>query len=179
MEFSQGVRGRDQELIALFTATFTASEGASEGTLIGDLVRDQLSRTPAADLYVFTAESAGMVIGGAVFTRLNYDQDDRSVFVLGPVAVATEWQGQGIGRQLLTYALQTLREAGIDIAVTYGDPNYYSRVGFAPVTEAFIPAPFKLQYHEGWLAQSLTKTEMTPLKGTAHCVEAFNDPAFW
>jgi predicted N-acetyltransferase YhbS len=93
--------------------------------------------------------------------------------------VATERQGQGIGRQLLIYALQALREAGIDIAVTYGDPNYYSRVGFAPVTEAFIPAPFKLQYPEGWLAQSLTETEITPLKGAVHCVEAFNDPAFW
>lgn len=179
MEFSQGVRGRDQELVELFTATFSASEGASEGTLIGDLVRNQLSSTPAPDLYVFTAESNGAVIGGAVFSRLTYDQDDRSVFVLGPVAVATEWQGQGIGRQLLTYALQALREAGTDIAVTYGDPNYYARVGFAPVTEAFIPAPFKLQYPDGWLAQSLTETEMTPLKGTAHCVEAFNDPAFW
>lgn len=179
MEFSQGVRGRDQELVELFTASFTASEGASEGTLIGDLVRNQLSSTPAPDLYFFTAESNGAVIGGAVFSRLTYDQDDRSVFVLGPVAVATEWQGQGFGRQLLTYALQALREAGIDIAVTYGDPNYYARVGFAPVTEAFIPAPFKLQYPDGWLAQSLTETEMTPLKGTAHCVEAFNDPAFW
>ncbi|WP_304525756.1 GNAT family N-acetyltransferase [Halomonas sp. I5-271120] len=80
----------------------------SEGTLIGDLVRSQLSRTAAADLYVFTAESDGVVIGGAVFTRLTYDQDDRSVFVLGPVAVATEWQGQGVGRQLLTYALMAL-----------------------------------------------------------------------
>lgn len=179
MEFSQGAQGRDQQLVALFTATFTASEGASEGTLIGDLVRNQLSRTPAANLYVFTAEADGEIIGGAIFTRLTYDQDDRSVFVLGPVAVATERQGQGIGRQLLIYALQALREAGIDIAVTYGDPHYYSRVGFAPVTEAFIPAPFKLQYPEGWLAQSLTETEITPLKGAVHCVEAFNDPSFW
>lgn len=179
MEFSQGIQGRDQEFVTLFTATFTASEGASEGALIGDLVRNQLSRTAAADLYVFTVESDGVVIGGAVFTRLTYDQDDLSVFVLGPVAVATERQGQGVGRQLLTYALQTLRETRIDIAVTYGDPNYYSRVGFAPVTEALIPAPFALQYPEGWLAQSLTGTEMTPLKGAARCVEAFNDPAFW
>jgi predicted N-acetyltransferase YhbS len=179
MEFSQGVNNRNQELVELFTTTFTASEGASEGTLIGDLVHNQLLSTPVQDLHAFTAESDGAFIGGAVFSRLTYDQDDRSVFVLGPVAVATEWQGQGIGRQLLTYALQTLRETGIDIAVTYGDPNYYVRVGFEPVTEAVIPPPFKLQYPEGWLAQPLTETKMTPLKGTAHCVEALNDPVFW
>lgn len=179
MEFSQGIQGRAQELVELFTATFTASEGASEGTLIGDLVRNQLSRTPATDLFVFTAESAGELIGGAVFSRLTYDQDDRSVFVLGPVAVTPEWQGRSVGQQLLTHALKALRRAGIDIVVTYGDPNYYSRVDFAPVTEAFIPAPFKLRYPKGWLAQSLTKTKLTPLKGKARCIEAFHDPAFW
>ena len=179
MEFSQGAQGRDQALVELFTATFTAAEGASEGTLIGDLVGNLLSRTPAPDRHVFTAESEGAVIGAAIFSRLTYDQDDRRVRVLGPVAVATEWQGQGVGRQLLTHAVQALREAGIDIVVTYGDPTYYSRVGFAPVTTTIIPAPFALQYPEGWLAQPLTEAEMTPLKGRARCVEAFNDPAFW
>ncbi|TLF50748.1 N-acetyltransferase [Halomonas urmiana] len=179
MEFSKRVKGHEQELVELFTATFTASKGVAEGTLIGDLVRQQLVSTPASDLYVFIAESDGMVVGGAIFSRLTYDQDDRTVFVLGPVSVATERQGQGIGRQLLTYGLQVLRAAGVDIAVTYGDPNYYARVGFMPISEAFVPAPFTLQHPEGWLAQSLTETEMSPLRGTARCIEAFNDPVFW
>ncbi|SDG56643.1 hypothetical protein SAMN05216571_12034 [Onishia taeanensis] len=84
-----------------------------------------------------------------------------------------------IGASVEATPLPALREAEIDIAVTYGDPNDYSRVGFALVTEAFIPVPFKLQYPEGWLAQSLTEAEITPLKGAVQCVEAFNDPAFW
>lgn len=71
-----------------------------------------------------------------------------------------------------------LREAGIDIAVNYGDPNYYSRIGFSPDTEAFIPEPFKLQYLEGWLAQPLSEIEITPLKVTARCIEVFNESVF-
>lgn len=179
MEISQAGRGREPELVALFTATFAASEGEAEGALIGDLVRRQLADTPAPDLYVFTAEAEGTIVGGAIFSRLTYDRDERSVFVLGPAAVATERQGGGIGQRLLAYGLQRLREDGVDIAMTYGDPSYYARVGFAPISEAFAPAPFRLQHPEGWLAQSLTGTEMTPLQGEARCIAALDDPVFW
>ena len=179
MEFSTGFKGREQEMIDLFSSTFTASEGAEEGALIGDLVRNLLGGTAEDDLFVFTAQEAGVLVGGIVFSRLTYDQDDRTVFLLAPVAVATGHQGQGVGQRLLNHGLAALRDAGVDIAVTYGDPNYYSKVGFAPITEAFAPAPFKLNHPEGWLGQSLTNREMTPLKGPSRCVEALNDPAFW
>lgn len=179
MEISHAGKGREQELVALFTATFTACEGVAEGALIGELVHRLLADTPASDLYVFTAEAEGAILGGAILSRLTYDRDGRTVFVLGPVAVATARQGQGIGQRMLTYGLQTLRDDGVDIAVTYGDPSYYARVGFAPITEAFAAAPFPLQYPEGWLAQSLTECAMTPLRGKARCIDALDDPVFW
>lgn len=179
MELSAGFKGREQEIIDLFTATFTASEGADEGVLIGDLVRNLLGGTAEQDLFVFTAVEAGVIAGGIASSRLTYEHDDRTVFVLAPLAVATEFQGKGIGQRLLTHCLTALRNAGVDIAVTYGDPDYYSKVGFTQITEAFAPAPFKLNHPEGWLGQSLTNREMTPLKGPSRCVDALNDPVFW
>ena len=179
MEFSTGLKGREEEIIKLFTATFTASEGRKEGALIGDLVRNLLGGTPVKDLFVFTAEEDGAIIGGVLCSRLSYAQDDRTAFVLGPVAVATDQQRKGIGKKLLTHGLAVLRSAGVDIAMTYGDPNYYARVGFVPISEAEAPAPFKLSQPEGWLAQSLTDRAMAPLKGPSRCVEALNDPVFW
>jgi predicted N-acetyltransferase YhbS len=179
MEFSTAWQGREQEIIGLVTATFTASDGAEEGALIGDLVRNLLAGTAALDLFVFTAVEAGAIVGCIVFSRLSYDEDERTVFVLAPVAVATDRQGQGIGQALLTHGLTALRDAGVDIALTYGDPAYYSKVGFAPITEAFAPAPFVLKHPEGWLGQSLTDRKMTPLKGPCRCVAALNDPVFW
>jgi putative acetyltransferase len=127
MEVSRGFKGRELEIVDLFTATFTASEGADEGTLIGNLVHELLDTTAERDLFVFTAEEAGTIVGAIVFSRLTYDQDDRTVFVLAPVAVATDRQGRGIGQRLLADGLAALRETGVDIAVTYGDPGYYSR----------------------------------------------------
>jgi predicted N-acetyltransferase YhbS len=179
MEFSSAPKGREEEIIRLFTATFAASEGMEEGALIGDLVRSLLAGTAEKDLFVFTAEEDGNIIGGIVFSRLTYGQDDRTVFVLAPVAVATERQGKGIGVRLLTHGLASLRNAGVDIAMTYGDPNYYAKVGFMPISEADAQAPFPLNHPEGWLGQSLTDHAITPLKGPSRCVEALNDPVFW
>ena len=59
MEFSTGFKGREQEIIEVFSAVFTASEGAEEGALIGGLVRRLLGGTAEEDLFVFTAEDAG------------------------------------------------------------------------------------------------------------------------
>lgn len=179
MEVLAGFRGQDQEIKDLFTTVFTVSDGSEEGELVGNLVRHLLDGTPDKDLFVFTAVSAGTVVGAIIFSRLVYDKDKRSVFLLAPLAVAPDQQGRGIGQALVRRGLAALRDAGVDIVVTYGDPNYYSRVDFAPLTEAFAPAPFRLSRPEGWQGQSLTARHMTPLEGPVHCVAAFDDPAFW
>lgn len=179
MEFSKKFRGREQDIIDLFRATFAHAEGMEEGALIGSLVRHQMAGTAEPDLHVFLAEMDRAIVGGAIFSRLTYDQDDRSVFILAPVAVASERQGQGIGQKLLAHGLEALRNAGVDVVLTYGDPNYYSRVGFKPITEVLAPAPFKLKQPKGWLGQSLTGGEMVPFKGAPRCIPALNDPVFW
>jgi predicted N-acetyltransferase YhbS len=179
MDFSTDYLTQADAITALFTATFTASEGAVEGALIGDLARRLMAETPAADLRVFTAWEDGAPVGGIFFTRLNHLGDPRTVFLLAPVAVATDRQRRRIGQTLIAYGLDALRRDGVDIAVTYGDPAFYGRTGFRPITEADVPAPFALQHPEGWLGQSLTNEEISSLKGPARCVRAFNDPVFW
>ncbi len=179
MELSTGCKGREQEVIELLAATFAASEGAEEGALIGELTRNLLITTAHADIHVFTAREERSLIGAIFFSRLTYDQDDRTVFLLGPVGVATDRQGAGVGQRLLAHGIAALRKKGVDLAVTYGDPGYYSKVGFRHITEEFARAPFKLKYPKGWLGQSLTDARMTPLNGSSRCVEAFRRPDYW
>ena len=179
LRFHDGHKGWEGEIVDLFTATFAASEGEQEGALIGELVRNLLGGTAEEDLFVFTAEDHGRIIGGIVFSRLTYEQDERTVFILAPVAVMPDQQGKGVGHRLLTHGLTELGRAGVDIAVTYGDPNFYAKVGFTPISEGDAAAPLPLNHPEGWLAQSLTDRAMAPLKGPSRCVEALNDPVFW
>ncbi|MDI9244196.1 GNAT family N-acetyltransferase [Marinobacter sp. CHS3-4] len=65
------------------------------------------------------------------------------------------------------------------IFFTYGDPNYYSKVGFEYVSQEIAEAPFKLAHPEGWLGQSFDGGSLELPLGRACCVEAFNDPQYW
>ncbi len=179
MQLSMGFDGQEQAIIKLFKASFCASDGHVEGARIGDLVRQLLADTASDDIHVGTASEPDRLLGASVFTRLTYEQDDREIFVLGPVAVATDRQRQGIGQAMLNHALDSLRRFGVDIVLTYGDPRYYGRLGFVPVSEQDAAAPFKLQHPHGWQGLSLTGHPWIPLRGRSLCVGAFNDPVFW
>ena len=179
MEFSSDYKDRTDEIIDLFRATFNSSEGANEGSLIADLVKDFFRTTKDSDLFVFSAWVEDSLAGCIIFSRLSFEQDDHTVFLLSPVAVETSKQGQGVGQELLKYGLNEIRKSGVDVAVTYGDPNYYSKVGFMQVTEQEIQAPLKLQFPQGWLAQSLTSEKLVPLVGSSRCVDALNSPGYW
>ncbi len=175
------VSGRERELVDLFERTFTDSEGAAEGRLVGDLVRQLLETTPPEDLRLFTIDSAteSVPIAAAIFTRLVYEDDARRVFLLSPVAVRTEKQGQGMGKALLSESLQALKEEGVNIVATYGDPAFYGQVGFMSVATHTMPSPFELSQPVGWLAVALDGRPIQPLAGAVRCVEALNRPDVW
>ncbi|MCK5334537.1 MAG: GNAT family N-acetyltransferase, partial [Gammaproteobacteria bacterium] len=62
---------------------------------------------------------------------------------------------------------------------TYGDPKFYSKVGFSLISEKLVKAPLTLTYPEGWLAQSLVGDEIEAITGSSYCVEALNKPEYW
>lgn len=188
MRVSAERNGRDPAIVDLFRETFAASEGAAEGESIGALVRDLLVGTAPEDLRVFTAEAEGLTPAAipaaipaavAIFTRLSYPQDDRTVFLLSPFAVATARQGRGIGPELLVQALDALRTGGVDVVVTYGDPAFYGKVGFAPISQDIAQPPLPLSRPEGWLGYWPGAGEIAPLAGPSTCVTALRDPRHW
>lgn len=179
MEFTSGHTGRRNEISELFVTTFTASEGAEEGRIVGALVDGLMATTPAKDVFSFCSYEDQTLVGCIFFSRLKYKMDERLVFILSPVAVATKWQKQGVGQKLIAYGLDTLRQEGIDVVMTYGDPNYYSKSGFQQVGEETANAPLRLSHPHGWQAKSLTTAELIPLAGICQCVEALNKPELW
>lgn len=91
--------------------------------------------------------------GCIAFSRITFDQDDPVSFILTSVAVSLASQRQGIGQKILTDGPDQLPENGVDVAITYSDPNYYAKVGFEQITEAIAPPPPLLSLPAGWLAQ--------------------------
>lgn len=100
--------------------------------LIGDLTRNLLVATAEADIHVVTAREEQALVGAIVLSRLTFDQDDRTVFPLGPAGVATDRQGEGIGQMLLAHGIAALRNKGVELAVTYGDRVAILGRGFGP-----------------------------------------------
>jgi predicted N-acetyltransferase YhbS len=98
---------------------------------------------------------------------------------LPPVAVSTHHQGKGVGKALISYGLNELKKRSVAVAITYGDPSFYSKVGFQALSEDIIQAPLKFSMPEGWLGQSLTGEPIPTIKERPTCVKEFDNPVYW
>ena len=167
-----------EEIKQLFTKAFSDSEGQAEGLLIGNLAYDLMTSTDGDNLYGFIATENEQIIGSIIFSKLTFESE-RNAFLLSPVAIHTNYQGKGIGQKLINYGLNTLKKNGAELAFTYGDLKFYSKVGFSQIAEKTVKAPLKLTYPEGWLGQPLVNDVIEPITGNSYCVEALNKPELW
>ena len=166
------------ELERLFKSVFTSSEGEREGRLVGKLASSLASEIDDTRIVCLGKFDGEKLVGSVFFTRLETEQD-RQIFMLAPVAVATDSQRKGVGLSLIEFGLKQMRNRGVSVVVTYGDPAYYSRVGFQRLSEDLIKAPLKLSMPEGWLGQSLSEEPIPVVDERPECVAAFNNPAYW
>ena len=178
MEYETYKPEQSRQIAGLFTDVFTASEGAEEGALISSLVLELINNTRHEDIYGFVARDNEQITGSIFFTRLTFNTPIKA-FILASVAVHTNYQGKGIGQNLINYGIEQLRADGVQLVFTYGDPNFYSKTGFSSITEDIIQAPRELSQPEGWMCQSLDGGEITPVSERPRCVSAFDKPEYW
>ena len=170
MKFSEYNSRKIKEINHLFIKT--------EGLVIGELTNNFMTNTDADDFYCFVARENNEIIGAVFFSKLTFESGVKA-YILSPMATLTKHQGKGIGQKLINFSLDVLRKNGVELAVTYGDSNFYSKVGFKQITEDIVPAPLELSYPEGWLGQSLIGDRIDPIVGKSYCVEALNKQDLW
>ncbi|MFK8011719.1 MAG: GNAT family N-acetyltransferase [Marinicellaceae bacterium] len=178
MKYSLFKSKNTKEIIHLFTQVFSASEGAEEGNSIGKLVQDLVTQTNKQDLIGCISKDEGKINACLFFSRFIVPSNQKA-FLLSPVAVATEYQGQGIGQGLIDFGLDCLKNQKVSLVFTYGDPSFYSKIGFEQISEKTTKPPFPLSQPEGWLAQNLEGDSLKKMTGDSRCVEAFNDKDYW
>ena len=179
MKFSTYKKNNIEEIIQVFGQTFTDSEGKEEGAVIQQLASDFLIKTSDTDLDVFIATDNEKIVAAVIFTTFSFEENETNACILSPMAVVTSHQKKGLGQQLINFAIEHLKQKGVALLITYGDINFYSKVGFAHITEAQVKAPFPLSYPEGWLGQSLVSDRIEPISSKTTCVEALNNPEVW
>ncbi|MEZ5472693.1 MAG: N-acetyltransferase [Marinicella sp.] len=136
-----------------------------------------INTTTSDELDGYVVESDN-IIGCVLFSRFILP-NNKSAYILSPMAIATDHQKKGLGQALIKYGINELKAKNVEILITYGDPGYYSKVGFEPITEDMIQAPQPLTYPSGWLAQSLTSNSIKPMPGKTTCISALNAPVYW
>lgn len=72
----------------------------------------------------------GRTVGHVAFSKAGVGDSESDWYLLGPVAVHPDLQGQGVGSALVESGLEELRTRHASGCVLVGDPGYYSRFGF-------------------------------------------------
>lgn len=120
---------KDAAAIFEMTQTAFASKPYSDGTE-GPIV-DALRRD--GDLLLsLVMEQDGALIEHIAFSPVSFPDcaDVTDWYALGPVSIAPDCQGQGLGRQLIEVGLADMRAKMSRGIVLIGDPALYSRFGF-------------------------------------------------
>ena len=91
----------------------------------------------------YVAEEGGELVGHTRLTRGWVDAPEAlvPVLVLSPLSVRPDHQKQGLGRALVSHAVDEAERLGAPAVFLEGDPGYYSRLGWRPAAEIGVTAP--------------------------------------
>ena len=117
------------------------------------LVRDLLNDLTVPVSLVATLDL--QVAGHVIFTRCEVNSGGVSAALLGPLAVAPEYQRQGIGSALIRAGLRRLEQEDVALVCVLGDPAYYGRFGFHPEATLEPPYPLPVEWRDAWQTKEL------------------------
>jgi len=74
------------------------------------------------------------VVGAIRYWPILVGETGHPALLLGPLAIAQDRAGKGIGRALMFKTLDLAAQLGHDLVLLVGDVDYYKRFGFVPAT---------------------------------------------
>jgi predicted N-acetyltransferase YhbS len=143
------------------------------------LIVHQARTSPELVLDVIAETEVGLL--GCLIATVAHVLDStgvaREVLYLGPLAVRPDYQGRGIGSQLMSRGLATAAERGFGGAFLYGDPGYYARFGFVDAATWAVTTPDGLNF-DAFLGLELCPEGLSGVSGRLLEGSAFDvDPA--
>jgi putative acetyltransferase len=126
---------RDDDIPGIRTVVHDAFEKSGEADLV-DALRAANALTVSA-----VAVSAEKIIAHVGFSPITIGGKHEAL-ALAPVSVAPAFQGRGVGKSMVHWALDECQRDGHEIVVVLGSPKYYGRFGFVPASSFGIECPF-------------------------------------
>lgn len=94
--------------------------------------------TPRRELS-FVAEAGGKLVGSVRLWPVSVG--GQPAILLGPIAVADEHRGAGLGQQLVERACEAAKAAGCAAVLLVGDAPWFERMGFVRAPHVAMPGP--------------------------------------
>ncbi|WP_323185876.1 N-acetyltransferase [Streptomyces sp. NBC_00233] len=121
----------------------------------------------------FVAVVDDRVVGHVLLSATRLDAPRRIVDVLSlsPLGVVPEFQGQGIGTQLIAHALEAADSQGVPLVFLEGSPRYYGTRGFEGAGAVGFRSPSlripeaafqvaRLSAHEPWMTGTFVYSDV-------------------
>ena len=129
---------RPADIAAIARLTEAAFRDAAHTSHTEAFIVDALRRAGQLTLSL-VAEEDGRLVGHVAISPVAISSGAKNWFGLGPISVAPDRQGRGIGTRLMNAALENLRGQHAAGCVVLGDPAFYGRFGFAVQPDMRLP----------------------------------------
>ena len=157
--------------------------GQQQGSEIANLVNNLLNDATAKPWLSLVAETDDSLISHILFTAVSLQPEKQQVSarILAPLAVARNFQGQGVGGMLIREGLKQLRKSGVDLVFVLGHPGYYPKFGFKTAGVLGFEAPYTIpsEHANAWMVQALHASVIGNFTGQVQCSEVLNQPQHW
>jgi putative acetyltransferase len=107
------------------------------------------------------------IVGHILFSPMTLDESIEQpvrLVALGPMAVYPDYQGLGIGSQLVRAGIEQCRQAGYALMIVLGHPWFYPRFRFAPAAPHGIRAQWDVA-DEVYMVKELQNGALAEVKG--------------
>lgn len=121
------------------------------------------------------AEIDNQIVGYILLTKikiLNENSQETTSLALAPVAVLKEYQGKGIGGNLIQKAHQIAKELKFDSIILLGHEKYYPKFGYKITKKYGIKLPFDVP-DENCMLIELTKDALKNVNGIVQYPKEF------
>jgi len=151
-----------------------------EREIVSKLATNLLSEETTPQTISLVAETEGAIVGHVAFSPATIDSNENiQGYIMAPLGVTPGYQKRRIGSKLIERGMQQLSNMGVNILFVYGDPKYYSRLGFSADAAARYTPPYRLQYPFGWQAVALNECSIEEAPIKVACVASLCDPELW
>lgn len=116
------------------------------------------------------------VVGHILFSPATIESEDTTIqgMSLAHVAVLSEYQGQGIGSELIRAGIAMLASRQGPFVIVLGHAEYYLRFGFLPASRYGIRSEWEVS-DDAFMILMLDKSEMRGIAGAARYRPEFGE----